>query len=116
MKGLDVDNLELFHIQVNGRSSSAAAPTVPTVAPTRCLALKHIEMVLSEKDQKVRKSDEEEESKRPKKLSRSAWRRSAPTPSSLLMMSGRVWQQVDLLLLGRLLVALLSTKFILVSR
>ena len=30
----------------------------------------HIEMVLSEKDQKVRKSDEEDESKRPKKLSR----------------------------------------------
>ena len=30
----------------------------------------HIELVLSEKDQKVRKSDEEDESKRPKKLSR----------------------------------------------
>ena len=30
----------------------------------------HIELVLSEKDQKVRKSEEDDESKRPKKLSR----------------------------------------------
>ena len=71
MKGLDVDNLELFHIQVNRaqqqrrRTYRAHGRTNPYMS-SPC----HIEMVLSEKDQKVRKSDEEEESKRPKKLSR----------------------------------------------
>ena len=71
MKGLEVDNLELFHIQVNRaqqqrrRTYRAHGRTNPYMS-SPC----HIEMVLSEKDQKVRKSDEEEESKRPKKLSR----------------------------------------------
>lgn len=71
MKGLDVDNLELFHIQVNRaqqqrrRTYRAHGRTNPYMS-SPC----HIEMVLSEKDQKVRKSDEEDESKRPKKLSR----------------------------------------------
>ena len=71
MKGLEVDNLELFHIQVNRaqqqrrRTYRAHGRTNPYMS-SPC----HIEMVLSEKDQKVRKSDEEDESKRPKKLSR----------------------------------------------
>ena len=71
MKGLDVDNLELFHIQGNRaqqqrrRTYRAHGRTNPYMS-SPC----HIEMVLSEKDQKVRKSDEEDESKRPKKLSR----------------------------------------------
>jgi len=71
VKGLDVDNLELFHIQVNRaqqqrrRTYRAHGRTNPYMS-SPC----HIEMVLSEKDQKVRKSDDEEESKRPKKLSR----------------------------------------------
>ena len=71
MKGLDVDNLELFHIQVNRaqqqrrRTYRAHGRTNPYMS-SPC----HIELVLSEKDQKVRKSDEEDESKRPKKLSR----------------------------------------------
>ena len=71
MKGLDVDNLELFHIQVNRaqqqrrRTYRAHGRTNPYMS-SPC----HIEMVLSEKDQKVRKSDEEDDSKRPKKLSR----------------------------------------------
>jgi len=71
VKGLDVDNLELFHIQVNRaqqqrrRTYRAHGRTNPYMS-SPC----HIEMVLSEKDQKVRKSDEEDESKRPKKLSR----------------------------------------------
>lgn len=71
MKGLDVDNLELFHIQVNRaqkqrrRTYRAHGRTNPYMS-SPC----HIELVLSEKDQKVRKSDEDDESKRPKKLSR----------------------------------------------
>ena len=71
MKGLDVDNLELFHIQVNRaqkqrrRTYRAHGRTNPYMS-SPC----HIEMVLSEKDQKVRKSDEDDENKRPKKLSR----------------------------------------------
>ena len=71
MKGLDVDTLELFHIQVNRaqkqrrRTYRAHGRTNPYMS-SPC----HIELVLSEKDQKVRKSDEEDDSKRPKKLSR----------------------------------------------
>tara|TARA_B100000767_G_C19465248_1_gene409724 strand:- start:114 stop:371 length:258 start_codon:yes stop_codon:yes gene_type:complete len=71
VKGLDVDNLELFHIQVNRaqkqrrRTYRAHGRTNPYMS-SPC----HIELVLSEKDQKVRKSDEEDDSKRPKKLSR----------------------------------------------
>lgn len=71
MKGLDVDNLELFHIQVNRaqkqrrRTYRAHGRTNPYMS-SPC----HIELVLSEKDQKVRKSEEDDESKRPKKLSR----------------------------------------------
>ena len=71
MKGLDVDNVELFHIQVNRaqkqrrRTYRAHGRTNPYMS-SPC----HIELVLSEKDQKVRKSDEDDESKRPKKLSR----------------------------------------------
>ena len=71
MKGLDVDNLELFHIQVNRaqkqrrRTYRAHGRTNPHMS-SPC----HIELVLSEKDQKVRKSKEDDESKRPKKLSR----------------------------------------------
>jgi len=71
VKGLDVDNLELFHIQVNRaqkqrrRTYRAHGRTNPYMS-SPC----HIELVLSEKDQKVRKSDEDDESKRPKKLSR----------------------------------------------
>merc|ERR1712129_461734 len=71
VKGLDVDNLELFHIQVNRAQKQRRRPyrahgrTNPYMS-SPC----HIELVLSEKDQKVRKSDEDDESKRPKKLSR----------------------------------------------
>merc|ERR1712153_83722 len=71
VKGLDVDNLELFHIQVNRaqkqrrRTYRAHGRTNPYMS-SPC----HIELVLSEKDQKVRKSDEDDDSKRPKKLSR----------------------------------------------
>ena len=70
MKGLDVDNLELFHIQVNRaqkqrrRTYRAHGRTNPYMS-SPC----HIELVLSEKDQKVRKEDDDE-NKRPKKLSR----------------------------------------------
>jgi len=70
VKGLDVDNLEIFHIQVNRaqqqrrRTYRAHGRTNPYMASPS-----HIELVLSEKDTKVKKADEEEESKRPKKLS-----------------------------------------------
>ena len=71
MKGLDVDNLEIFHIQVNRaqkqrrRTYRAHGRTNPYMASPS-----HIELVLSEKDQKVSKAEEDDESKRPKKLSR----------------------------------------------
>ena len=70
VKGLDVDNLEIFHIQVNRaqqqrrRTYRAHGRTNPYMS-SPC----HIELVLSEKDQKVRK-EEDDENKRPKKLSR----------------------------------------------
>ena len=71
VKGLDVDNLEIFHIQVNRaqqqrrRTYRAHGRTNPYMSSPS-----HIELVLSEKDQKVKKADDDEESKRPKKLSR----------------------------------------------
>ena len=95
MKGLDVDNLELFHIQVNRaqkqrrRTYRAHGRTNPYMS-SPC----HIELVLSEKDQKVRKSDEEDDSKRARgrrSCRGSALRRSAPTPSSLLDDVCKVW-------------------------
>merc|ERR1712182_47839 len=71
VKGLDVDNLELFHIQVNRaqkqrrRTYRAHGRTNPYMS-SPC----HIELVLSEKDRVVRKGEEDEESKRPKKLTK----------------------------------------------
>merc|ERR1711990_930510 len=71
VKGLDTENLEIFHIQVNRaqkqrrRTYRAHGRTNPYMS-SPC----HIELVLSEKDQKVSKSEEDEENKRPKKLSR----------------------------------------------
>merc|ERR1719298_297351 len=71
VKGLDVDNLELFHIQVNRaqqqrrRTYRAHGRTNPYMS-SPC----HIEMVLSEKAAAIGKGEEEEDSKRPKKLSR----------------------------------------------
>merc|ERR1711988_1441083 len=71
VKGLDTESLEIFHIQVNRaqkqrrRTYRAHGRTNPYMS-SPC----HIELVLSEKDQKVRKSEEDEETKRPKKLSR----------------------------------------------
>merc|ERR1712159_939615 len=71
VKGLDVDNLELFHIQVNRaqqqrrRTYRAHGRTNPYMS-SPC----HIEMVLSEKDRAVHKGEEDEDAKRPKKLSR----------------------------------------------
>merc|ERR1712070_1326468 len=71
VKGLDTENLEIFHIQVNRaqkqrrRTYRAHGRTNPYMS-SPC----HIELVLSEKDQKVSKSDEDEENKRSKKLSR----------------------------------------------
>merc|ERR1719329_992200 len=71
VKGLDVDNLEIFHIQVNRaqkqrrRTYRAHGRTNPYMSSPS-----HIELVLTEKDSKVKKSEEEEETKRPKKLSR----------------------------------------------
>ena len=66
MKGLDVDNLELFHIQVNRaqqqrrRTYRAHGRTNPYMS-SPC----HIELILSEKTAAVAKG-EEEEGKKPK--------------------------------------------------
>merc|ERR1712146_646766 len=71
VKGLDVDQLEIFHIQVNSaqkqrrRTYRAPGRTNPYMS-SPC----HIELVLSEKDRVVRKGEEDEESKRPKKLTK----------------------------------------------
>ena len=79
-KGLDVDNLVINHIQVNRaqkqrrRTYRAHGRTNPYMS-SPC----HIEMILSEKAAAIGKGEEEEDSKRPKKLSkkRLAQKRSA---------------------------------------
>merc|ERR1712118_459173 len=71
VKGLDTENLEIFHIQVNRaqkqrrRTYRAHGRTNPYMS-SPC----HIELVLSEKDRVVRKGEEDEESKKPKKLTK----------------------------------------------
>merc|ERR1719272_1289122 len=71
VKGLDTENLEIFHIQVNRaqkqrrRTYRAHGRTNPYMS-SPC----HIELVLSEKDQAVRKGEEEDGEKRPKKLTK----------------------------------------------
>merc|ERR1712166_852455 len=70
VKGLDVDNLAVPH---PGQPRAEAAPPYlpcPRSHQPYMSSPCHIELVLSEKDQKVRKSEEDDESKRPKKLSR----------------------------------------------
>ena len=70
-KGLDVDNLVINHIQVNRaqkqrrRTYRAHGRTNPYMSSPS-----HIEMILSEKVANVAKGEEEEDSKRPKKLSK----------------------------------------------
>merc|ERR1711920_763707 len=67
VKGLDTENLEIFHIQVNRaqkqrrRTYRAHGRTNPYMS-SPC----HIELILTEKDRAVTKGDDEEETKRPK--------------------------------------------------
>ena len=69
-KGLDVDNLVINHIQVNRaqkqrrRTYRAHGRTNPYMS-SPC----HIELILSEKTAPVAKGEEDEETKKPKKLS-----------------------------------------------
>merc|ERR1719287_473864 len=61
LKSLDIDKLFISHIQVNRaqqqrRRTYRAHGRINPYMSSPC----HVEMVLSEKDQKVRKSDEEE--------------------------------------------------------
>merc|ERR1712228_1062209 len=71
VKGLDTENLEIFHIQVNRaqkqrrRTYRAHGRTNPYMS-SPC----HIELILTEKDRAVTKGDDEEETKRPKKLTK----------------------------------------------
>ena len=71
VKGLDTENLEIFHIQVNRaqkqrrRTYRAHGRTNPYMS-SPC----HIELVLHEKDRAVRKGEEDEDAKRPKKLTK----------------------------------------------
>merc|ERR1719456_751053 len=71
VKGLDTENLEISHIQVNRaqkqrrRTYRAHGRTNPYMS-SPC----HIEMILSEKAAAIGKGEEDEESKRPKKLSK----------------------------------------------
>jgi large subunit ribosomal protein L17e len=70
VKGLDVDNLEIFHIQVNRaqkqrrRTYRAHGRTNPYMSSPS-----HIELILSEKERAISKGEEEEATK-PKKLSK----------------------------------------------
>jgi len=70
VKGLDTENLEIFHIQVNRaqkqrrRTYRAHGRTNPYMS-SPC----HIELVLCEKERAVTK-EEDEETKKPKKLSK----------------------------------------------
>merc|ERR1712087_1081400 len=71
VKGLDTETLEIFHIQVNRaqkqrrRTYRAHGRTNPYIS-SPC----HIELVLTEKDRAVTKGDDEEKTKRPKKLTK----------------------------------------------
>jgi len=71
VKGLDTESLEISHIQVNRaqrqrrRTYRAHGRTNPYMS-SPC----HIELILSEKGAAIGKSDEDDESKRPKKLSK----------------------------------------------
>ena len=71
VKGLDTESLEITHIQVNRaqkqrrRTYRAHGRTNPYMSSPS-----HIEMILSEKVANVAKGEEEEDSKRPKKLSK----------------------------------------------
>ena len=71
VKGLDTENLEISHIQVNRaqcqrrRTYRAHGRTNPYMS-SPC----HIEMILSEKATAIGKGEEDDESKRPKKLSK----------------------------------------------
>jgi len=71
VKGLDVDALELFHIQVNRaqkqrrRTYRAHGRTNPYMS-SPC----HVEMILTEKERGVAKGEEDEDTKKVKKLSK----------------------------------------------
>lgn len=71
VKGLDVDALEIFHIQVNRaqkqrrRTYRAHGRTNPYMSSPS-----HIELILCEKDRAVGKAEEDDESKKPQKLSK----------------------------------------------
>ena len=71
VKGLDTESLEISHIQVNRaqkqrrRTYRAHGRTNPYMS-SPC----HIELILSEKPAAVAKGDDEEEGKKPKKLSK----------------------------------------------
>jgi len=71
VKGLDTESLEISHIQVNRaqkqrrRTYRAHGRTNPYMS-SPC----HIEMVLSEKAAAIAKGEEEEDAKKPKKLSK----------------------------------------------
>jgi len=71
VKGLDVDTLEIFHIQVNRaqkqrrRTYRAHGRTNPYMSSPS-----HIELILCEKDRAVSKAEEDEETKKAPKLSK----------------------------------------------
>jgi large subunit ribosomal protein L17e len=71
VKGLDVDSLEIFHIQVNRaqkqrrRTYRAHGRTNPYMSSPS-----HIELILTEKDQAVAKADEDEDTKKRSKLTK----------------------------------------------
>merc|ERR1712178_123468 len=71
VKGLDVDTLEIFHIQVNRaqkqrrRTYRAHGRTNPYMS-SPC----HIELILCEKQEPVAKGEEDDETKKPKRLSK----------------------------------------------
>ena len=71
VKGLDTESLEISHIQVNRaqkqrrRTYRAHGRTNPYMSSPS-----HIELILSEKSAPVGKGDDEEEGKKPKKLSK----------------------------------------------
>jgi len=71
VKGLDTENLEITHIQVNRaqkqrrRTYRAHGRTNPYMSSPS-----HIELILSEKVEPVPKGEEDDESKKPKRLSK----------------------------------------------
>merc|ERR1712129_580458 len=92
VKGLDVDNLELFHIQVNRAQKQRRRTYRAHGRPTRtCLALATLSWCCPRRTRRCASRTRRMTARGRRSCRGSAWRKSAPTPSSLLVDVWKVW-------------------------